>query len=65
MCIALPGKVTKIEGMKVTVEYPKESREVMGGGISLEVGDYVLVQMGIAVKKLSNEEAKAALSAWE
>ena len=65
MCLAVPGKVKKVDGMKVTVDYPGESRVVMGGGIPVEVGNYVLVQMGIIIKVISEKEAKVALKAWK
>jgi hydrogenase assembly chaperone HypC/HupF len=64
MCLAIPGKVKKIEGMKLLIQYPGEEREVLDGGVPVEIGDNVLVQMGIVVKKLTAEEAQAAGSAW-
>ncbi|GIW69919.1 MAG: hydrogenase [Patescibacteria group bacterium] len=65
MCLAIPGKVIKINGMKVTVKYPHDSREVLDGGISVKVGDYVLVQMGIIIRRIGSKEAKSATSAWK
>ena len=64
MCLAIPGKVKKIDGMKLLIQYPGEEREVLDGGVQVEVGDSVLVQMGIVVKKLTTEEAKIAGGAW-
>ena len=32
---------------------------------TLDIGDYVRVQMGIAVQKISEDEAKEALMGWE
>lgn len=65
MCIAAPGQVTKVEGHKVTVRYPKESRLAMVGDDKLKTGDYVMVQMGIVVKVLSPKEARKTFSAWK
>jgi len=65
MCLAIPGKVIKIEGRKLTVEYPGESREVLNSGEKLAIGDFVMVQMGIAVKKVSPKEAAVSIKAWE
>lgn len=59
MCLAIPGKVKQVEGMKVIVEYPHESREVFAGDIKVGPGDYVLVQMGVVIKKLTPKETKA------
>ena len=64
MCIAFPGKITKIEGNKTEVTYFNGTQHVMAGDEKITLGDWVLVQMGIIVKILSQEEAKAALDAW-
>lgn len=64
MCLAIPGKVKKIEGRKATVEYPGEDRWAMIGGDVPKVGDYVLVQMGIITKIMTEAEAKTSLAAW-
>jgi hydrogenase assembly chaperone HypC/HupF len=65
MCLAIPGKVKKIEGMKITVEYPGETRQILDGGIPVKVGEYVMVQMGVVIKKLTPKEAKVAQAAWK
>lgn len=73
MCLAVPGKIKKIEGRKVLLDYPGkagcrlvhgEKRFALTGGEPVKVGDYVMVQMGIIVKILSHDEAKAAIKAW-
>jgi hydrogenase assembly chaperone HypC/HupF len=65
MCLAIPGKVKKISGMKITVEYPGETRQILDGGIPVKVGEYVMVQMGVVIKKLTPGEAKVAQTAWK
>ena len=65
MCLAVPGKIIKIEGRKVTVQYPGESRFALIGDDPLQEGDYVLVQMGIVIQILSSEEAAEAEKAWK
>lgn len=64
MCLAMPGKIVKIEGDKATVEYPGENREatIIDGDYS--VGDYVFVSAKIIVTKISEDEAKKSLEAW-
>jgi hydrogenase assembly chaperone HypC/HupF len=64
MCLAIPGKVSNIEGHKIYVQYPNEKRPAMVGDEPVKIGDYVLVQMGIVIKILSTKEAKAAQKAW-
>lgn len=65
MCLAVPGKIVKVDGRKTVVDYCSETRQVLTGGESLKVGDYVMVQMGIVVKILSPKEAKLSLKAWK
>jgi hydrogenase expression/formation protein HypC len=64
MCLAIPGKITKIEGGKAHVDYFGEVREAMMGDSDAKIGDYVMVQMGIVVKILTPEEAEISLEAW-
>ncbi len=66
MCLAIPGKVKKIDGHKVLVEYAtvNEERQALVGDDVLNIGDFVMVQMGIIVKVLSKKEAEMALMAW-
>ena len=65
MCLAIPGKVIKIEGRQALVQYPQEERAVMVGGTPIKVGEYVLVQMGIILKVISPKEAEISLKAWQ
>lgn len=64
MCLAVPGKVKKIEGRKVFVDYGTEVRRALVGDDPVKVGDYVMVQMGIVIQILSNKEAQVAIEAW-
>ena len=56
MCLAIPGKIKKIEGQKVLVQYPMEERYALLGGETVKVGDYVMVQMGVVIKILTADE---------
>lgn len=61
MCLAVPGKIKSIEGKKVMVQYPGETRQVLVGDERIRIGDSVLVQMGIVIKILTPKEAKERL----
>lgn len=65
MCLAIPGKIIKVEGHKVTVKYPQETRDALVGDEPVKVGDIVLVQMGVVIKILTPEEAKISQDAWQ
>jgi hydrogenase assembly chaperone HypC/HupF len=62
MCLAIPGKIIKINKNKAVVKYPQETSEALIAGERVRVGDYVLVQMGIIIKILSREEAKEIIN---
>jgi hydrogenase expression/formation protein HypC len=64
MCLAIPGKIIKIQSGKATVQYPGEVRDVLLGDEKVALGDYVLVQMGIVIQKMTQKDALASLSAW-
>ncbi|MDO8638636.1 MAG: HypC/HybG/HupF family hydrogenase formation chaperone [Candidatus Daviesbacteria bacterium] len=57
MCLAIPGRVKKIEGKKILVSYSGEIRQVLTGDEKVKVGGWVLVQMGIVIKVLTSKEA--------
>jgi hydrogenase expression/formation protein HypC len=66
MCLAIPGKVTEIDGTNMM----RMSRVDFGGitrDISLaylpdaQVGDYVVVHAGFAISQLDEEEAQETL----
>ena len=65
MCLAVPGKIKKIEGRKVILDYGTEERQALISDDPVKVGDYVMVQMGVIIKVLSKTEAKSAISAWK
>jgi len=65
MCLAIPGKIKAIKGRKAVVEYPGQEREAFVGEEGVGVGDYVLVQMGVVSKILTEKEAGVAMKAWE
>lgn len=64
MCLAFPGKIMKIEGLKAFVEYPDKIRPALIGDKSVKVGDYVMVQMGIVIQTVSKSEARKSKEAW-
>ena len=64
MCLAIPVKITKISKGQATVAYPGESRQVLLGDQQVKVGDFVLVQMGIVIQKLSPKNAKSRLQGF-
>ena len=64
MCLAVPGKIIEIEGDAATVDYGSEKR--VGKILSQEynIGDFVIIQGGIIVLKVTKDEALRALSLY-
>ena len=63
MCLAVPMKIKSIDGFNATCEAKGIEREVslfMLQGEPLDVGDHVLIHVGYAIQKISEEEAKAS-----
>ncbi|MDH5685758.1 MAG: HypC/HybG/HupF family hydrogenase formation chaperone [Hadesarchaea archaeon] len=66
MCLAIPGKVLKIEDQIAAVDFGGTRREVKLDLLrNVRNGDYVLVHAGYAIQILDEAKAKEILSAWE
>ncbi|SNT12498.1 HypC/HybG/HupF family hydrogenase formation chaperone [Tropicimonas sediminicola] len=65
MCLAVPMRITAIDGYTATCEAGGVLRDAnlfMMQGEDLAVGDIVLIHVGYAIKKVSEEEARLS---WE
>jgi len=65
MCLAVPMRVRSVDGFNAVCEAKGIEREVslfMLQGEETAPGDHVLVHVGYAIQKVSEEEAR---SAWE
>ena len=66
MCLAIPGKVLKIEKQIAIVDFGGVRREVKLDLLkNVQEGDYVLVHVGYAIQILDETKAKEILSMWE
>jgi hydrogenase expression/formation protein HypC len=61
MCLAFPGKIIEIKNDFATVDYRTEKRKAKLLEKSYKTGDYVIVQAGIVVQKVSRKEALESL----
>ena len=65
MCLAVPMKIKSVDGFAAVCEAKGIEREVslfMLQGEEVAPGDHVLVHVGYAIQKVSEEEARLA---WE
>lgn len=66
MCLAVPAKVTQINGEEAVLDYGGVKRKANISMIrDVTVGDYVLVHVGYAITKLDEDEAKETLKLWD
>ncbi|RCX12225.1 hydrogenase maturation protein HypC [Anaerobacterium chartisolvens] len=58
MCLAVPGRVVKIEDKTAIVDVMGASAEVSVELIrNVDIGDYVLVHAGCAIQRIDEDEA--------
>ncbi len=66
MCLAVPAKVTTINGDEAVLDYGGVKRKANISMLSdVRVGDYVLVHVGYAISKMDEEEALETLKLWD
>lgn len=56
MCVALPGKVLKVNGRKAVVDFNGNSVETEAGLVKIKPGDSVLVHAGCILQVLSDAD---------
>ncbi len=63
MCLAIPGRIVKLEEDNAIVDYISEKRvgKIVEG--TYKVGDYVIIQGGLVIEKIPQEQAKKWLKA--
>lgn len=66
MCYAIPAKVVQKDGPTATIDYFGERRRVRNDFYpDLAVGEYVLAQGGLVIRRVAQEEALATLRTWK
>ncbi|MCA9496260.1 MAG: HypC/HybG/HupF family hydrogenase formation chaperone [Nanoarchaeota archaeon] len=62
MCLAIPGKIEKIEGEEALIDYDGIKKKANISFIDAKVGDYVLVHVGFAIETIDEKKAKEMYS---
>ncbi len=66
MCLAVPGKIIEIQGDKAIVEYGEGvTNKANITLVEVEVGSYVLVHAGFAIKVLKEKDALETIEVWK
>jgi hydrogenase maturation factor len=62
MCIAIIGKVIKVNQKSCIVEINGKKQELNPGIVKLKEGDYVSCAAGLVVEKLENKDALSIIN---
>lgn len=68
MCLAIPMRIIRIDGLSARTEARGVERDVsllMLHGEDIQEGDFVKVHLGHAVEKMTAEEAQAAWDVYD
>ncbi len=66
MCLAVPARVTEINGEDAFLDYGGVHRKANISMLSdVKIGDYVLVHVGYAISKMDEDDALVTLKLWE
>ncbi len=65
LCLAIPGKVEKVEKGFAVIDYSGEKRKASSELVKVKPGDYVLVQAKFVVQKIPKQEALEAIKLWK
>ncbi|PKL72374.1 HypC/HybG/HupF family hydrogenase formation chaperone [Candidatus Kuenenbacteria bacterium HGW-Kuenenbacteria-1] len=61
MCLAIPGKIIKINKEKAIVDFDGIKKEINISLVKVKIKDYVIIHAGFAIQKIEKQEAIEAL----
>jgi len=64
MCLAVPGKIVKIEGDTGDIDFGGVIRKANITMVEANVGDWAIVHAGFAIEIMDEEEAQETLKLW-
>lgn len=65
MCVAVPGKIVKIDGDNAKVNVLENLTDVNIKLVEAGVGDYVLIHAGCAIEVLKEDAAKEIIDLFQ
>ena len=66
MCLAIPGKILKIDGNSALVDFDGLTQNVIIALIqNPEVGKFVIVHAGYAIEMMGEKDALEAIEQWK
>ena len=64
MCLAVPGKIIRIEGDVGEIDFGGVIRKANIAMVEAKVGDWAVVHAGFAIEIMDEEEARETLKLW-
>lgn len=65
MCVAMPGRVIKVDGTKAEVDFSGNIVRAEGGLVKIKVGDYVLVHAGCILQVMTEDDSKSLMDLFK
>jgi hydrogenase expression/formation protein HypC len=67
MCLGVPGQVTEVDGFSAKVDFWGVKKRVRLETVDrpVKAGDYVLVHVGFAIRRIPEEEALETLALYD
>ena len=66
MCLAIPGKIVRIDGNTAVVDFDGIKQEVIIALVlNPEVGKYVIIHAGYAIEQMDEKDAMEAIEQWK
>lgn len=65
MCVAMPGKVIKVDGTKAEVDFSGNRVQAEAGLVKIKPGDFVLVHAGCILQVISEEDRNSLMDLFE
>ncbi|NLU46280.1 MAG: HypC/HybG/HupF family hydrogenase formation chaperone [Euryarchaeota archaeon] len=64
MCLAVPGKILRIEGDTAEIDFGGVIRKANVTMVEAEVGKWAVIHAGFAIEIMDEEEARETLKLW-
>ncbi len=64
MCLAIPGKIVRIEGDMGDVDFGGVTRKANLSMVDAQVGDWAVVHAGFAIQVMDEEDAQETIRLW-
>ena len=64
MCLAIPGKIVKIEGDIADIDFGGVIKQANVALVEANVGEWAVIHAGFAIEIMDEEEANETLKLW-